>query len=47
MKKYFYSSSKDGKHDRSIGHISDKQYQHLQNVWNTFNFNIFEDFHKY
>ena len=44
-KKYFYSSLKDGKRDRSNGHISDEQYQHLQNVWNTFNFNTFEDFH--
>ena len=33
-KKYFYSSLRDGKQDRSNGHISDYQYQHLQNVWN-------------
>ena len=44
-KKYFYLSLKDGKRDRSKGHISNKQYLHLQNVWNTFNFNILEDFH--
>ena len=44
-KKYFYSSLRDGKRDRSNGHISDEQYQHLQNVWDTFNFNTFEDFH--
>ena len=44
-KKHFYSSLKDGKRDKSNGHISDEQYQHLQNVWNTFNFNTFEDFH--
>ena len=44
-KKYFYSSLKDGKRDRSNGHISDEQYQHLQSVWNTFNFNLFVDFH--
>ena len=31
-KKYFYSSLKDGKRDESNGHISDEQYQHLQNV---------------
>ena len=43
--KYFYSSLKDGKHDRSNGHISDEQYLHLQNVWKIFNFNTFEDFH--
>ena len=46
-KKYFYSSLKDGKRDRSNGHISDEQYQHLQNVWNVFKFNIFEDFHNH
>ena len=45
QKKYFYSSLRDGKRDRSNGHISNEQYQHLQNVWNTFNFNTFEDFH--
>ena len=44
-KKYFYSSLKDGKRDRSNGQISDKQYQHLQIVWDAFNFNTFEDFH--
>ena len=43
-KKYFYSSLRDGKRDRSDGHISDEQYQHLQNVWDTFIFNTFEDF---
>ena len=31
-KKYFYSSLRDGKRDRSSGHISNEQYQHLQNV---------------
>ena len=46
-KKYFYSSLRDGKRDRSNGHISDEQYQHLQNVWNIFNFNTFEDFHNH
>ena len=46
-KKHFYSSLKDGKSDKSNGHISDEQYQHLQNVWNTFNFNTFEDFHNH
>ena len=46
-KKYFYSSLKDGKRGRSNGHISDEQYQHLQNVWNIFNFNTFEDFHNH
>ena len=46
-KKCFYSSLKDSKRDRSNGHISDEQYQHLQNVWDTFNFNTFEDFHNH
>ena len=46
-KKYFYSSLKDGKRDRSNEYTSDEQNQHLQNVWNTFNFNTFEDFHNH
>ena len=46
-KKYFYSSLRDGKRDRSDGHISDEQYQHLQNVWKIFNFNTFENFHNH
>ena len=46
-KKCFYSSLKDGKQDRSNGNISNEQCLHLQNVWDTFNFNTFEDFHKY
>ena len=28
-KKHFYSSLKDGKHDKSNGHISNEQYQHM------------------
>ena len=46
-KKNFYSSLRDGKRDRSNGHISNEQYQHLQNIWNTFNFNTFRDFHNH
>ena len=46
-KKYFYSSLTAGKRDRSNGHISDEQYQHLQNVWDAFNLNTFEDFHNH
>ena len=45
LKKIFLSSLKDGKRDNNDGHISDEQYLHLQNVWDTFNFNTFEDFH--
>ena len=44
-KKYFYSSLRGGKRDKSDGHISDEQYLHLHNVWEEFNFNTFEDFH--
>ena len=47
MKNHFYSSLKDGKRGKSNGHISNEQYQHLQNVWDTFNFNTFEDFHNH
>ena len=43
-KKYFHSLLKDGKRDKSNGHISDEQYQHLQKVSDTFNFNTFKDF---
>ena len=45
QKKYFYSSLKDGKRYNTDGHVADEQHLHLQNVWDTFNFNIFEDFH--
>ena len=44
-KECFYSSLRDGKKDRSNGHISNEQYQHLQNIWRVFDFNTFEDFH--
>ena len=37
---------KDGKRDNNSGHISNKQDSHLQNVWNTFNFNTIRGFHK-
>ena len=40
-------SLRGGKRDRSDGHISDEQYQYLQNVWDIFNFNTFEDFHNH
>ena len=46
-KKHFHSSLKDGKRDKSNGHISDEQYKYLQNVWESFNFNIFDDFHNH
>ena len=46
-KECFYSSIDDGKRGKSDGHISDEQYLHLKNVWNTFNFNIFRDFHNH
>ena len=44
-KKYFSLSLRDGKRNRNYGHISDERYQHLQNVWDIFNLNTFEDFH--
>ena len=44
-KECFYSSLRDGKRDNSNGHISDEQYLYLQNIWNMFKFNTFEDFH--
>ena len=36
-KKYSYLSLRDGKRDRSDGHISHEQYQYLQNVSDIFN----------
>ena len=44
-KKYSYSSINDEKRNKSNGHISNEQYQLLQNVWDIFNFNTLEDFH--
>ena len=44
-KKYFYLSLRDGKWDRSDAHISNEQYQYLQNIWDIFNFNTFKDSH--
>ena len=46
-KKDFYSPLRDGKRHKSDGHISDKQYEHLKNVWDTSNLNTFEDFHNH
>ena len=43
----FYSSINDGKRGKGDGHISNEQYLHLKNVWNTFNFNTFRDFHNH
>ena len=43
-KKIAPSFPPDGKRDNNDVHISDEQYLHLQNVWDTFNFNTFEDF---
>ena len=47
IKKHFYSSLKDGKRDKGNKHISDEQFKHLQNAWDTFNFNIFNGFHNH
>ena len=46
-KECFNSSIKDGKRDNDNGYISDDQYSHLKNVWNTFSFNTFKDFHNH
>ena len=46
-KECFYSSIKDGKRDNDNGYVSNEQYLHLQNVWNTFDFNTFRDFHNH
>ena len=46
-KEWFYSSAGNGKRDKSDGHISGEQYLHLKNVWHTFNFNQFENFHNH
>ena len=43
----FLLSIGDGKRGKDDGHISDEQYLHLKNVWNTFNFNTFRDFHNH
>ena len=47
LKKCFYPSIDDGKRGKGDGHISDEQYSHLKNIWNTFNFNTFKDFHNH
>ena len=46
-KECFHSSIKYGKRDNDNGYISDDQYSHLENVWNTFSFNTFKDFHNH
>ena len=44
---YLYLSIDDGKSGKGDGHISDEEYLHLKNVWNTFNFDTFRDFHNH
>ena len=46
-KETFNSSLDNGKKGKGDGHISDKQYLHLKNVWNTFNFKTLRDFHNH
>ena len=46
-KKCFSSSIDDGKIGKGDGHISDERYLHSKNIWNTFNFNAFRDFHNH
>ena len=46
-KECFYSSIKDGKRDKSNGHIYEKEYLDLQNFWKELAFNTFIDFHNH
>ena len=46
-KECFYSPLRDGKKNRSDGHICNEQYEDLKNVWDIFNFNTFENFHNH
>ena len=46
-KKYFYSSLRDGNGNESDGYLSNEQNNHFKNVWDTFNFNTFEDIHNH
>ena len=43
-KECFYSSIKNGKRDNDNGYISDDQYSHLKNVWNTFSVTLLKIF---
>ena len=44
-KNAFYSRLNYDKCGKSNGHISDRQHKHLKNVWQTFSFKTFRDFH--
>ena len=46
-KEVFYSSLDDGKRGKGDGYISDEQFLHLKNVWNTFHFKTFREFHNH
>ena len=46
-KKAFHSTLEDGKIGKGDGHISNEKYLHLKNLWNTFNFKNFRDFHNH
>ena len=46
-KECFYSSIKDGKRDKSNGHIYEKEYLDLKNFWKELGFNTFIDFHNH
>ena len=46
-KKVFHSTLEDWKRGKGDGHISNDKYLHLKNVWNTFNFKHFRDFHNH
>ena len=44
-KEAFYSRLNANKRNKGNGHISKEQHEHLQNVWQIFNFKTFRDFH--
>ena len=46
-KKAFHSTLEDRKIGKGDGHISNEKYLHLKNLWNTFNFKTFRDFHNH
>ena len=45
QKEAFYSRLNANKRNKGNGHISKEQHEHLQNVWQIFNFKTFRDFH--
>ena len=44
-KKAFYSSLNANQRGKGIRHITDKEYEHAQNIWKLFKFKTFKDYH--